>query len=314
VSTLGFEDLVCRALDGDPGLALTAPHAITVRAGTVLLAGPPELLVRGSCDGSWLLLDGSPALALSAPAALVRGSELGGAAKLVVTSAGTITTRAELPLTDVSTLAARLDDTLVGMAAARRDAPCLVQTVGAPLDPPLAIPPRGVAPDVAELCGAAGWPGSVRADGTVTVGLGTRDGFARALIAYQPARDAVRVSTELDVVSHRLADACEEALALFLLRAAAAVRLVRPVTGSRRGERVIGFEAVYQAPVVASEIGHALAALEVATGMTSREVTVLARDAAMARAYLALDGDSHAVGPCGSTPTAGRVPAEGATR
>ncbi len=97
MSTLGFEDLVCRALDGDPGLALTAPHAITVRAGTVLLAGPPELLVRGSCDGSWLLLDGSPALALSAPAALVRGSELGGAAKLVVTSAGTITTRAELP-------------------------------------------------------------------------------------------------------------------------------------------------------------------------------------------------------------------------
>src|SRR5205085_1858633 len=116
---------------------------------------------------------------------------------------------------------------------------------------------------LAELCDAAGWPFVVCHPRKIAVDLVLRDVFARVRVEQSPMTGEVRGSAELEVVRAPLTATCGEAVALFLLRTAALVRLVRPVVEHRPPHLAIAFEARYASPPGARGLHHTLAALRV---------------------------------------------------
>jgi hypothetical protein len=260
--------------------------------------------------GAWLQLEATLVTALTPLAALERNRGLGGLAKLALAAnGGGLQLRAELPTDADGDLTCRIRDTEAGMAEAVGDGqnqPMLAEERPSP-------PARLEAGALAELCEAAGWPCTASQPHKIAVDLGLRDVFARARVEQSAATGAVRVSAELEVVAWPLAEMCGEALAVFLLRIAAVVRLVRPFIEHRQAHAALGFEAGYATPPGPRELAHALAALRVAAEMTSREVGVLARDPRIARAYLAINDTHSRVDPSGTTTTASVTLAKGET-
>lgn len=266
---------------------------------------------------TWHVME-APLAAQSTPlAALERNRTLGGLAKIALAADGTWQVRAEIPHVDGMVSPRCQADTEAGIAAvlgivptapsSEPTAPSSERGPVAPLAPPALL----------ALGLAAGFPCTALADGRIAVDLGLRGRVARARIAriIESRTGGLRVSAELDCVPTPFAEPCGRALAILLARAAVAVRLVRPVVDTRPGHAVIAFEARYAgaAPAPAA-LAHALAALGVAADLTSREVRVLARDPALAAAYLRFH-DLNRVGLPGPTPTAGATPAhEGGPR
>jgi len=265
-------------------------------------------LVARDVGGAWHVLEGTLAAPPAPLAALAAHHGVGGFAKLALAPDGTWQARAELPLDVGAVHAERRAVTIAALTA------LLARGVHAePSDGgSAAFPPsleNGI-DAVAARCREVAWP-STRLDlATLAIDLGLR-GVRHARVATVAATGAVRVWVELDRIRAPLDPRCERALALLLLRAAAVVRLVRPVLERRATHAVVAFEVAHEgSPPEPVELGHAFAALRVAAETTGREVRVLARDPALAAAYLRhhdLEHEQivHPVGPPGSTTTAG---------
>jgi hypothetical protein len=265
-------------------------------------------LVARDVGGAWHVLEGTLADPPAPLAALAAHRALGGFAKLALGLDGTWQARAELPLDVGAVHAERRAESVAALTA--------LLATGVHAEPPggrsAARPPsleNGIG-EVAARCREIAWPSRRLDPETLAIDLGLR-GVRPARVATVAATGAVRAWVELDRVCAPLDPRCERALALLLLRAAAVVRLVRPVLERGATHAVVAFEAAHAGPLPEPlELAHAFAALRVAAETTSRAVRVLARDPALAAAYLRLHGRDddrivHPVGPPGSTQTAG---------
>ncbi len=114
------------------------------------------------------------------------------------------------------------------------------------------------------------------------VALDVREDFVQAVLDRSPQGD-VLVAVSLAATEPLLAPACVQAVAVLLLRAAGAVRMVRATARQDAGP---GFEVHLGPEPLADELGRALAALSVAWRLAGREADVLARDERVARQYV----------------------------
>lgn len=258
------------------------------RTSLVRAIAPPR--ASGWCEtevccerrGSWIELTAALRDPPGPLIALARNRVLGGFAKIALApDASRLHIRAEVP-TDVAgtTLDRRLADTETGIAEA--DGAIVWRAAERMVGPPIAVAPEALT----GVVDGAGWPRvAIRADGIV-IDLGLRARGARAVVEAPSATGAVRVVAAVETFPAPAAETCGAALARFLLRAAAIVRLARPVVVERGPWATAAFEVVYATAPDGAELGHALSALRIAVAMTRREVAVLARDPALARAYL----------------------------
>ncbi len=239
-------------------------------------------------DAGWLLLDFSPSRgrARSPEVLLERNAALHWNAKYVLSPAGTVRLRSEIPLEGIPIegppgLALYIRTSLGGLGHA----------LGARAAPPSHAPRRaGVAPPaLSALCSAAGWPFSERANGRVYVDLEVPDGAV-----YQTSAERRENRIELWADPSRGEQPCDEtsrlAVAALLLSAAGVVRLTSAV--SRRSNSAhgpdceLGFRAVLPASASAILLAHALSSLSVALEICGREIRALSADSELARMFL----------------------------
>ena len=137
--------------------------------------------------------------------------------------------------------------------------------------------------DLDSLCREAGWAFEARSDGALVVDLGVSDAYVPALVEVRTSA----ITVEAPIVSP-LPEASERraALAVFLLRANAAFRMVRAVFRERGDEREALIEARLSVDANGSDLGRALGAVAVAARHCAIEARTLAHDERIARAYL----------------------------
>jgi hypothetical protein len=174
--------------------------------------------------------------------------------------------RAEIPLDEETAVDARLAEALAGLGAS--------------------VPVSAEAPeaDLAALCAAAGRDSRESGAGRA-IDLAAEVGHPCTAIVEQ---DAGRVRLSAEWITREVPDAVSrEAIALLMLRANAAIRLVR---GSARdeGDRLAArLEVRFGATPTPAEVGHALNALAAGGRRLAREIRVL-EGAEVATRYLAL--------------------------
>jgi hypothetical protein len=235
------------------------------------LDAAPAVPVEARLDDGWLHL--SAPLPLDLPATPVellrRNAELAGGVKLAWSGAPQL--RAELPLDDEpSLLRRRIVAACAGFASAAAGRGRVPDG------------PAGELSDPGALLAESGWKACERRDGSWTVDLGVPDAFFQAEIdtCDGATRFAVALATADDAPG-----VCRQAQALLLLRAAAVVRMARPV---RAGDTdAPHFEVALAGATSAAEVGHALSALAVACRLFGREVDIVGRDTAIATHYCA---------------------------
>jgi hypothetical protein len=216
--------------------------------------------------------------------ALCLNGEMQGLGKIVVSQqARVLEAAADIALTGQSdgALEQRLAEALADIAIALRGAARPSVSAGGD-------PAEGPAADVAALVRESGWPVTIRPSGAAAVRLDIRGEFCQALVEQDERTGGVRLKAELGEVAD-LTAASRGATALLLLTTSAVTRLARAyVDRDAQGARV-GFEVALSPPVTPTEVGHALAALSVASRMCRRELAVM-RDDTVAREYLAVHG------------------------
>ena len=141
--------------------------------------------------------------------------------------------------------------------------------------------------DLRERCHAAGWPFTERDGGGLAIELETSPsaGFHQARMAALPGDEGVAIHVDFPVALD-LSPASREALGLFLLTAAGALRLVRATGRLVDGRATLGFE-VRLGMADAFAVGQALGACSVACEQCGQEVKAL-QDERLAREYLAM--------------------------
>ena len=240
---------------------------LTVRNGTALA-------IRARLDGGWLKLEAAPESAVPVSdwtllrwnAVLPPGTRFARPARL----------RAEIPVAGELDAAPRIRDACAGFSA------------GAALlhgeDPARREEPGEAVPGMAEACQEAGWRAVERANGRVAVDLGVH--ALEALV--EPARGGVRLFVELGSAA-ALGGSSRQAVAALLIEASGAVRMARPAAAEIPGEEKLSWEVVFGSAPCASELGHALSALAVASAISCREARALAAEELAGR-YLATRG------------------------
>jgi hypothetical protein len=263
------ESLVMRAADVEPGgvgrwrLSLRGDAAAAVA-------------VDARLDDDWLHLSASLQFGMLEPPGelLRRNAELRGGAKFArIGTTGTpeVQLRTEVPLDDEQLLVhQRIAEACAGfesaLAVGGSGSGCLPASARA-----------GEPPDLQTLLAESGWPAGQRADRSLSVNLGVPDAFFQAEIETRAGATSFAVGLAM---IEDAASVCREALALLLFRAAAVVRMARPVLASDGGAP--RFEVVLAGAPSAAEVGHALSALAVACRLFGREVEVVQRSEAIA--------------------------------
>lgn len=193
---------------------------------------------------------------------------------------------ADIPLNGLSNgvLAGRLGEALADIATARAEVGGGRHRV-VPADRDIA---EETTTDVAALLRESGWPTTIRPSGAAAVRLDVPGEFCQALVEQDEHTRGARLRADHDEVAN-LSAASREATAMLVLATSAAVRLVRAYADHDAQGAPIGFEVTFSPPVTPTEIGHALAALSVASRMCRRELAVL-RDESFAGVYLAVHG------------------------
>lgn len=253
-------------------------------------------LVHARLEGEWLRLSTASLGVGAGIEALERNRQLGGFAKLALeTVPPHLHARAELPVESAGAFVRVLDPTLAGFA----------RIVG---QAPLAAPSDGRCEDETDartlqaLCAAAGWTSDFRSEEQISVDLGVRHAAPRAIVARSPASESAHVSATFAPLSSP-SGACRDAVARFLLRAAAEVHMVRPVAVIDDDTVAPGFEIRFDTSPTPTQLGHALAALHVAVRRTVREVAALGADETLAGAFLRFTSEERTDRPAPRTPS-----------
>ena len=145
--------------------------------------------------------------------------------------------------------------------------------------------------DIRDLCDQAGWSAVVRDNsGQVAITLPNRGG-GDCLALATPRCGGVTVRVDLGTVAGKgVSPACRAAAAVLLLRTAGSVRLVKARVGSSKQGMKTSLEVCLQSPIEVGMVDQALSALICAHQQVGLELEALARDHALANAYLALQG------------------------
>lgn len=240
-----------------------------------------ELAARAEVDDGWLAMTVAWPEQLTPDGAwplLWRNARLAGQAKYAL-SGGRLQCRAEIDLAAGGDWAGRLRESYAGLvqAFALKD--------DAPAAPDEAAAASGPVP-LAELLEQAGWPALLRDPQRAAVELETgSDLYQQALVEQTPR--GWRLTAEL-IEWREAAPESRRALAVLLLRACGAVRLIRAAARQQSQLRA-WLEVCYPSPPTPAELNHALAALSVACRWCAREAAAL-EDPALAQAYLQVQG------------------------
>ncbi len=305
--------------------ALTELRAIPVPADGIPMrlcfAGVREALARR--DGPWLSLEITLharrrrwPTAAEAWRLLARNAALSPGVKYTVDARRRVHLRAEALLhgqaddarATLATLAAALD----GVPRARPEpigtekTGAIIAASRAPRDTGLAASTdydgngNALEPDALTIaCSESGWPLMERSGGAPEVALADRHAGRYAQVTRH--HDDVRAMTELlDDEPHWASPVCRHAAGVFLLRAGAAMRLVRAAAPSVRGQVLPLFET-YLPTVSNRSVDHAFGALSTAVELCGREFAALAADPAVAQAYLSPRLTEPRLSPSSST-------------
>jgi hypothetical protein len=150
-------------------------------------------------------------------------------------------------------------------------------------------PDNGKEESLAELCADAGWPFCERDINSGRVELETGDDFRQALVERRKGK--IRTWVEL-ARAESFEGECRHALAVLLLRSAAAVRFARAATRKESDGLAAGFEVLLDAQPSPTDLNHALASLSVACRVCAREAAEL-EDPELASSYLHLQCGSE---------------------
>jgi hypothetical protein len=264
-------------------------------------SGDEASSVGARLEDGWLLLDAplqrAPAEYGISPWRLVEANAWlpGGVKFALAPEDARIHVRADLPVGEANTLAARLSEVGRGYgvaeALARGVDPSEGDSPGRPHGAIAEPPPEGIEGGLSRLCEEAGWVFTERSSQRFAVDLEVGEAFCQALLE-SGADGSVTASVELED-SESKAEPCREALAIFLLRACGWLRMVRFTATSRRGRWAPRFEVAFATHPSADELSEALSVLSVAFRFGGSEVRVLARSEAAAQTYLACQ--SHLV-------------------
>jgi hypothetical protein len=217
--------------------------------------------------------------------ALCLNREMQGLGKIVVShDACTFEAAADIALTGLSdgALEQRLAEALADIAHAA------LRGAGRPSVSAGENAAERPAVDVAALVRESGWPMTIRPSGAAAVRLDVPGEFCQALVEHERRTAAVRLKADLGEAAD-LSAASREATALLMLTTSAVTRLARAYADRDAQGAPVGFEVAFSPPATPTEMGHALAALSVASRMCRRELAVV-RDESVARDYLAVHG------------------------
>jgi len=205
-----------------------------------------------------------------------RNARLAGQAKYALLE-DRLECRAEIPLVAGADWAGRLRQSYAGFVQAFAVAD---GAPAAPGEPGAAAEPA----QLADLLEQAGWPALLRDPQRAAVELETGSGlYHQALVEQTPG--GWRLTA--DLVSWReAAEESRRALAVLMLRACGAVRLIRAAAREEFPLRA-WLEVCYPSAPRPAELHHALAALSVACRLCAQEAAAL-EDPALAQAYLEL--------------------------
>jgi len=267
-----------------------SPHLERIAAGRWLLSLSDSANgdAEARLEEGWLTLRLSlPDRDLTAWDALCLNTEMQGLGKIVIShNACTFEAAADIALTGLSdrALEQRLAEALADIAHAD------LHGAARPSVSPGGDPVEGPAVDVAALIQESGWPMTIRPSGTAAVRLDVPGEFCQALVEQERRTGGVRLKADLGEAAD-LSAASREATALLMLTTSAVTRLARACADRDAQSAPVGFEVAFSPPVTPTEMGHALAALSVASRMCRRELAVM-RDESVARDYLAVHGRS----------------------
>lgn len=152
---------------------------------------------------------------------------------------------------------------------------------------------------LASLCQrAGGWAFEERADGSLSIDLGVRDGFVSALVT-EDRRGLEIEATLFETLPTR--GPGRDALAGLMRRADACFRGIRSVLETRAGESRARFEARLAGNASGAEFARALGAVAIATRHCALEAEALVHDERLARLYLErverVERDVPGIGP-----------------
>ncbi len=240
----------------------------------------------------WLQIDakiGSPVRNSNIWSMLRWNGLLEGAAKFALNiSDGSMAVQAEIPLDREAAVAPDLDATLSGFERAsilvHDDSGCEANIQSRAVS----IPSRQKPPLVVhELLADAAWSYVERPGGIFVVDLESKGDFRQALIEVR-ADGSLRASVELARWESQVPVSCN-ALALLLLMASGAIRMVRPMVENRGNEIDARFEIRLSSNANSALLGRGLAALSVACRHCGREAVILNNER-IAEQYLAVRG------------------------
>lgn len=266
-----------------------------------ILSNGSALLVSARADEGWLHLDApldGGALGAGAWRLLSLNRRLGGLAKLALpTGRRDAHLRAEITLDEEVDVARRLREACAGFKAvsgvlhgekltteATRYAKIETTATAAASDE-AASDEAEKASELRRLCEETGWRFNEKSATKLAVELEARGVFHQVAVERRTG-GVVSLSVEL-AGEEFFSEAFKRAAGELLLRASAAIKLVRASVDEGEGRASAGFEVVFPSAPCAAEFGHALAALAVACGLCGREAAAM-RDERVAERYLSM--------------------------
>jgi len=219
---------------------------------------------------------------------LLQNGRMAGPVRFAVGSSGDERLRADIPLEGSATLEqeiAQVCRALKGAYGGHPEENGVVQDAAPVSDAGKAARSAG---EVRERFGETGWDLTVK-DEHVSAALDVPGRYVQARI-HPCGGDAFRASVSLLTVAGEVVPVCQHGIALFLLSASNAIRLVRPAAYASTGRTRIGCEVHFQTGHDPSgDLSRVLSALSVATDLCLQEVRALT-DESVCAAYLGVRG------------------------
>lgn len=262
--------LVAAALAGMPGNVQEHPAGRwDLRLGTTP--------VSARLDDAWLLFSASAPTTTAPAAMLAWNGALTGHVKFVLSENGEPQLRAEIPLDDDAEPLIR--EAWSGLGGA------LALLRGEAVQTPAGETAPAVSQDeMQRLCAEAGWPATLRSDGSCAVEIESPGAFVQALLTARGA--GLRAAVQLASLPASATDSvC--AVSRLLLMTGGVVRLARAAVETGGGKVLPRLEVTFSTRPAADHLAHALAGLSVAHQLCAEEARAL-HDTNLAGAFLAL--------------------------
>ena len=221
---------------------------------------------------------------------LLRNGRMAGPVRFAVGSSGDERLRADIPLEGNANLEqqiAQVCRALKGAYGGHSEENGVVRNAASINDAGKSARSAG---EVRQRFGDNGWDLTVK-DEHVSAALDVPGRYVQARI-HSCGRDAFRASVSLLTVTGEVVPVCQHAIALFLLTASNAIRLVRPAAYASTGRTRIGCEVHFGiGDDPSGDLSRVLSALSVAADLCLQEVRALTHESVGA-AYLGVRGGS----------------------